>query len=408
MNFIAKSFASKSLRLPSIRPFSSLPTSLFQFTEDELTIRDSVRRFAREQIAPVVKSMEAAGRIDDKVIEGLFTSGIMGIEVPEKYGGAALNFMCIILANEEISKVDASVSTLMGVHNTLPISLIRKLGTVAQQEKYLPKLATEWVGGFCLSEAESGSDAFALKTTAKQDGDYFVLNGTKSWISSSDVAGVFVVFANIDPTKGYKGITSFIVERDTPGLSVGKPERKLGLKASGTCTVSFDNCKVHKSQVLGELGHGYKYAAGFLNEGRISVASQQLGIAQGCFDLTVPYLLERKQFGKELFGFQAMQHQVANIATQLEAARLLVYNAARLCESGQPYLKEASMAKLFASELAQVTTAKCIDWMGGVGFTEDFPQEKFFRDCKVGTIYEGASNIQLNTIAKMIRKDFEG
>lgn len=381
--------------------------SLFDFTDDEIAMRDTVRRFAKEQITPLVKSMDAARKFDAGLVKSIFSNGIMGIEVPEKYGGSGLNFMCVILANEEIAKIDPSVAGLTGVQHTLPINLIMKLGTPEQKEKYLPKLASEDVGSFCLSESGSGSDAFALKTTAIPDGDDFVLNGTKSWITNSDIAEVFLVMANVDPSKGYKGITTFIVDRDTPGLSVGKPERKLGLRASGTCQVIFNNCRIPKSSVLGEVGHGYKYAGGFLTVGRINVAATQLGSAQGCLDATIPYLFERRQFGKQLFEFQSMQHQVANIMTQIEAARLLVYNAARLYESGKPYLKEACMAKLFASELAQVTITKCIDWMGGVGFTEDFPQEKFYRDCKVGTIVEGTSNIQLETIAKVIRKEYQ-
>lgn len=245
-----------------------------------------------------------------------------------------------------------------------------------------------------------------MKTTATQDGDYFILNGSKMWISQSDIAQLYIVFANADTSKGYRGITTFLVDREASGLSVGKPEKKLGIRASGTCQVNFDNVRVHKSAMLGEYAQGYKYAAGFLNESRVGVAAQMLGLAQGCFDATVPYTLERKQFGHSIFNFQAMQHQIAEIATKLECARLLVYNAARLVEANLPYAKQASMAKLYASETAHEVTKKCIDWMGGVGFTQDFPQEKYYRDCKIGTIYEGTSNMQLSTIAKFLKKEF--
>lgn len=257
-----------------------------------------------------------------------------------------------------------------------------------------------------MSEPNAGTDAFALKTVAKKEGSDYIINGSKMWISNSDIAGVFIVMANTNPSAGYKGITCFIVERNSPGLSIGKKEDKLGLRASGTCMVQFDDVRVPESNILGELGKGYKYAAGFLNGSRIGIGAQMIGIAQGCFDATIPYTLERKQFGKKIFSFQAMQHQIAHVATEIECARLLVYNAARLLEAGQPFVKQASMAKYYASEMAVTTTAKCIDWMGGVGFTKDFPQEKFYRDCKVGTIYEGTSNIQLNTIAKYIEQDY--
>ena len=302
--------------------------------------------------------------------------------------------------------VDASVAVLVDIHNTLINALFTKLGTAEQKKKYLTKLATESAGSFALSEPSSGSDAFALKTTAKKDGSNYILNGTKMWISNSDVADVFLVMANADPSKGYRGITTFILDRDFQGLSIGKKEDKLGIRASGTCMLHLDNVKVPEENILGEYGKGYQYAAGFLNEGRIGIAAQMVGLAQGCFDATIPYLLERKQFGQDIYSFQGMQYQIAQIAVQIEAARLLTYNAARLQEVGAPFLKEAAMAKLFASEMAQQVTVKCIDWMGGVGFTKDFPQEKFYRDCKIGTIYEGTSNMQLSTIAKIIRKEY--
>jgi len=351
--------------------------------------------------------MEANGKLDAGLLKKLFDNGLMGIEIPEEYGGSGCNFMTSILTVEEISKVDPAVAVLVDIQNTLINALIKKLGTQAQKEKYLTKLATESASSFALSEPSSGSDAFALKTTAKKDGNHFILNGQKMWISNSDVADIFLIMANADPSKGYKGITTFILDRDMEGLSIGKKESKLGICASGTCMLHLDNVRVPEENILGEYGKGYQYAAGFLNEGRIGIAAQMTGLAQGCFDATIPYLLERKQFGQEIFSFQGMQYQVAEIATLIEAARLMTYNAARLQENGMPFLKEAAMCKLFASEVAQKVTIKCIDWMGGVGFTKDFPQEKFYRDCKIGTIYEGTSNIQMSTIAKLLKKEYQ-
>lgn len=390
--------------LSTTAPGATMP--LLTFTEEENMMKDTVARLATEKISPLVRKMDEESMFDPSVIEALFQNGIMGIDVETEYGGSGLSFCSVILAVEEISKVDASLSIYLHVHNTLVNSLIRKLGTPEQKQKYLPLLTQSVVGSFCLTEPLSGSDAFAMKTVAKKEGSDYVLNGSKMWISNSDAAGVFIVFANTNPSIGYKGITTFIVDRDTPGLSVGKVEDKLGLKASGTCMVHFDNAKVPEQNVLGEVGKGYKYAAGFLNESRIGIGAQMVGIAQGCFDATIPYTLERKQFGQKIFSFQGMQHQIAQVATQIECARLLVYNAVRLYEAGQPFVKQASMAKYYAAEVAGTTTAKCIDWMGGVGFTKDFPQEKFYRDCKVGSIYEGSANIQLNTIAKLIEKEY--
>jgi short/branched chain acyl-CoA dehydrogenase len=348
--------------------------------------------------------MERNHKQDPEIIKALFENGFMGIEIAEEYGGTGSNFMSSILAVEEISRVDSSIAILVDIQNTLINALITKLGTPEQKKKYLTKLATESAGSFALSEPSSGSDAFAMKTTAKKDGNHYVLNGTKMWISNSDIADIFLIMANADPSKGYKGITTFIVERGMEGLSIGKKEDKLGLIASGTCMIHLDNVRVPEENILGEFGKGYQYAAGFLNEGRIGIGAQMVGLAQGCFDATIPYLLERKQFGQNIFDFQGMQYQIAEAATQIEAGRLLTYNAARLQESGLPFLKEAAMAKLFCSRMAQSVTSQCIDWMGGVGFTKDFPQEKFYRDCKAGTIYEGTSNIQMSTIAKIIKK----
>ncbi|XP_065170666.1 short/branched chain specific acyl-CoA dehydrogenase, mitochondrial-like [Atheta coriaria] len=373
-------------------------------SEDEITMKETVARFAKEQIAPKVREMEANGTIDNDLLKQLFINGLMGVEIPTDYNGSGCNFMTTIQVIEEISKVDPAVAVLVDIQNTLVNAILMKLGTEEQKAKYLPKLATEMCSSFALSETSSGSDAFSLKTTAKKDGDHFILNGSKMWISNSDHAGLFLVMANANPEAGYKGITTFIVERDTPGFSVAKPEKKLGICASGTCMLNFDSVKIHESQILGQFGHGYKYAAGFLNEGRVGIAAQMVGLAQGCFDATVPYTLERKQFGREIYQFQGVQHQIAQIATQIEAARLLTYNAARLVEQKKDFVKQAAMAKYFAAEVAQNVTIKCIDWMGGVGFTKDFPQEKFYRDVKVGSIYEGTYNMQLNTIAKYIHK----
>lgn len=363
---------------------------------------------AQEKIAPLVKKMDAESLFDPSVTQAMFENGLMGIEIPTEHGGSGCNFMTTMLVVEELSKVDPSVGAYVDIHNTLVCSLLMKVGNEEQKAKYLPKLAQEYAGSFALTEPTAGSDAFSLKTTAKKDKNHYVINGTKMWISNSDVAGLFLVMANAKPEAGYKGITTFIVESDTPGVNVAKKEDKLGIRASGTCVVNFDNVRVPEENLLGQFGHGYKYAAGFLNEGRVGIGAQMLGLAQGCFDATIPYLLERKQFGQDVFSFQSMQHQIATIATQIECARLLTYNAARMVEAGVPFVKEAAMAKYWASEVAQTTTIKCIDWMGGVGFTKDFPQEKYYRDCKIGAIYEGTTNMQLSTIAKQIKKEFSG
>ena len=386
--------------------FNYYPASLSQFTDDELMMKESVSKLAKEEIGPLVRKMDKEGKMDEGMVRKLFENGLMGIEVPEQYGGSGSNFMSTILAVEEVAKVDGSVAALVDIHNTLVNSLITKVASEEQKAKYLPRLAQDYPGSFCLTEPTSGSDAFALKTEAKKDGSDYLLNGTKMWISNSDIAGLFLVFANANPSTGYRGITTFLVERDTPGLTVAKPEDKLGIKASGTCMIHFDNVRVPESNVLGQFGQGYKYAAGFLNEGRIGIGAQMIGIAQGSLDATIPYTLERKQFGQDIFSFQSMQHQIAQVVTELECARLLVYNAARLVDAKKDVMKEAAMAKLVASETAVRVTSKCIDFMGGVGYTTDFPQEKYFRDAKIGTIYEGTSNMQLSTIAKCIRKEY--
>lgn len=379
---------------------------LTQFTDDERMTKEAVAKLAKEEIGPLVREMERVGKIDDGVIRKLFENGLMSVEIPTEYGGTGSNFMSTILTIEEIAKVDPSVCVLVDIQNTVFNSIILKVGSEEQKQRYLPRLAQDTVGSFCLTEPDAGSDAFSLKTVATKDGGGYTINGTKMWISNSDIAGLFLVFANANPTAGYRGITTFLVESDAPGLTVNKPEDKMGLKASGTCMVHFDNVQVPEENILGQLGHGYKYAAGFLNEGRIGIGAQMVGAAQGCLDATIPYTLERKQFGKDIFSFQALQHQVAQMVTDLECARLLVYNAARLVEAKRDFMMQASMAKLVASETAGRITTKCIDLMGGVGYTTAFPQEKYFRDTKIGTIYEGTSNMQLSTIAKCIRKQY--
>nr|XP_046189590.1 short/branched chain specific acyl-CoA dehydrogenase, mitochondrial-like [Oncorhynchus gorbuscha] len=378
------------------------------YSEEEGMMRDAVNKFAQERLAPFVSKMDENSLMDPEVIKSLFEQGyLMGIEIDPEYGGTGSTFFSSILVIEELAKVDASVAVLCDIQNTLINTLFTKLGTAAQKERYLSRLSTDMVGSFCLSEAESGSDAFSLKTRADKHGDYYAINGSKMWISNAEQAGVFLVMANVDPSAGHRGITCFIVDRDTEGLQIGKKENKLGLRASSTCPLNLDNIKVPEKNVLGQIGHGYRYAIGMLNEGRIGIAAQMLGLAQGCFDQAVPYTRQRVQFGKRIFDFQAMQHQIAHVATQIEAARLLTYNAARLKEAGRPFIKEACMAKYFTSEVATLTTSKCIEWMGGVGFTKDYPVEKYYRDCKIGTIYEGTTNIQLSTMAKFIDKEYD-
>ncbi|KAJ1809283.1 hypothetical protein LPJ75_004415 [Coemansia sp. RSA 2598] len=379
--------------------------SLHSLSEDEQMMKDMVARFARETVQPLVSKMDEEELMDPSVIKGLFEAGLMGVETPADFGGAEASFTSAILVIEELAKIDASVSVLCDVHNTLVNTVFRTYGSKEIQEKYLPQLATDKLGCFCLSEAASGSDAFALQTRAVKDGDHYVINGSKMWITNSAEADVFLVFANVDPSKGYKGITCFVVERDM-GVVIAKKEKKLGIRASSTCQLSFDDVRVPASNILGEVGKGYKIAIEILNEGRIGIAAQMLGIAQGAVDVAMPYLFQRKQFGSFIGDFQAMQHQYAQIAVDIEAARLLTYNAARLKEEGKPFVKEAAMAKLYASQVAERASSKAVEWMGGVGFTREVPVEKFYRDCKIGAIYEGTSNIQLQTIAKILSKEY--
>ncbi|KAG0229960.1 hypothetical protein BGX31_006017 [Mortierella sp. GBA43] len=379
--------------------------SLQTLTEDEAALQEAVARFSKEVILPRVSQMDEAEQMDEAVLKGLFEQGLMGIETDDKYGGTESSFMSAILTIEELAKVDPSISVVCDVQNTLVNTLFRKYASEDVKERFLPRLAQDTVGCFCLSEAGSGSDAFALQTRAVKDGDNYILNGSKMWITNSGEAEIFLVFANVAPEKGYKGITCFVVEKSM-GVKINKKESKLGIRASSTCTLNFDDVVVPASNILGEVGKGYKYAIEILNEGRIGIAAQMLGLAQGAFDATMPYLFQRKQFGQTIGSFQGLQHQYAQIAVDIEAARLLTYNAARLKEQGKSFVKEAAMAKLFASQVAERTASRCIEWSGGIGFTREYPVEKFFRDSKIGAIYEGTSNIQLQTIAKILEKEY--
>jgi short/branched chain acyl-CoA dehydrogenase len=390
------------------RPESNVaPPPLTQLSEDEIAFKDTVKRFSNDVIKPLVRKMDAESKMDDIILKGCFENGFMGLEVPAKYDGPESSFFNTVLVVEELARVDPSVSVYCDVQNTLVAPLIIQLGSEEQKQKYLTRVHTDWVGSFCLSEASSGSDAFALKTVAKADGNDFLISGSKLWITNAANAQFFLVMANCEPSKGYRGITCFLVDRDAPGLSVGKTEDKLGIRASSTCPVHFDNVRVPKSAILGEYGKGYKYSIECLNAGRVGIGAQMLGLAQGCFDNTVPYLQERKQFGSRIIDFQSVQHQISSLATDIEATRLLVYNAARLKESNLPYIKQAAMAKWYSSVVATNVTSKCVELLGGVGFTKEFPVEKFYRDAKIGTIYEGTSNIQLNTIAKLVDAEYQ-
>jgi short-chain 2-methylacyl-CoA dehydrogenase len=386
------------------------PTPITVFTDDEVMIRDTVRQWAREKLKPLVRQMDDEGCIQRSVIDDLFHQGYMGVEIPTQYtGGSGLSFTSTCLIVEEIARVDPSVAIMVDIHNTLTINAIRFWGSQALQQTWLPRLASNTVSSFCLSEADSGSDAFALKMTAtpSPDQSYFMLNGTKLWISNAQEAGVFLVFANVNPNVGYKGITAFMLDATTEGITIGKPENKLGLRASSTCPLMFDNVKVDATNILGEVGLGYKYCINILNEGRIGIAAQQLGIAKAClYDIALPYMAERKQFNQPIGTFQGMQHQYAFAATEIHAAEVMIYNACRLKEANLPFVKEASMCKFYAARVAESTASKTIEWLGGIGFTKDLFAEKFFRDCKVGSIYEGTSNIQLQTIAKQLLADY--
>lgn len=376
--------------------------ALTQLSEEERLFRESVLDYAKKRVAPRAAAMDEAGAMDRELIPPLFELGLMGVEVPEAYGGSGASFFNAILAVEALAVVDPSVSVLVDVQNTLVANALLRWATEEQKQRYLPRLCSEWVGSYALSEAGSGSDAFALAARAELRGDHYILNGRKLWITNAAESSLFLVFANVDPAKGYKGITAFLVERDFPGFGVGKKENKLGIRASSTCELILEDCVVPAGNVVGEVGKGYKIAIETLNEGRIGIGAQMLGLAQGAFDHAMRYMGERRQFGQSIAGFQGVQFQYARVAMEIEAARLMVYNAARLKDAGQPFVKEAAMAKLFASEVAERTASLCVEFFGGVGFTKEYPAEKLYRDAKIGKIYEGTSNMQLATIAKLL------
>lgn len=384
----------------SMDPTSSRP-ALTVLSEDEKAFQEAVRSFAESEIKPQVAHMDEKAEMDPALVKKLFEMGLMGIETPEKYGGAGSTFTMACLAVEELGRVDGSVSVLLDVQNTLVTNAFLKWGNETLKSKYLPKMASEWVGAYALSESSSGSDAFALKLKAELKGDKYVLNGSKLWITNGKEANVFIVFANLDFSKGYKGITAFVVEKSFKGFTVGKKEDKLGIRASSTCELLFENCEVPLENVLGEVGKGYKIAIETLNEGRIGIGAQMVGIAQGAYEATLNYIKTREQFGKAIAQFQGVQFQLAEMRTELEAARLMVYNAARLKDSGEDFIEAAAMAKLFASRAACNITSTAVDLFGGNGFTKEYPVEKFWRDAKIGQIYEGTTNMQLQTIAKM-------
>ena len=370
--------------------------------EDERILRDSVREFAEARVRPLVREMDEHAKIPKDLVKALFELGVMGIEIPETYGGSGGTFFHAVLAVEELSRVDPSIGVLVDVQNTLCINAFLRWGTDDQKRRYLTRLAADTVGAYALSEAGSGSDAFALATRAKEDGDAYVLSGRKLWITNGNEADIFIVFATINPEAGYRGITAFVVERGMPGFTVGKKEDKLGIRASSTCELILEDCRVPKANVLGEVGKGYKTAIETLNEGRIGIGAQMVGLARGALDATITYTKERKQFGKAIAEFQAVQHQIARAAVDVEAATLTVYNAARLRDAGRPFLTEAAICKILSSEVAERVSSLAVNLFGGNGFVKEYPVEKFFRDAKIGQIYEGTSNLQLQTIAKQL------
>jgi len=380
---------------PIGRPLTTL-------SEDEQMFRSSVREFAEGELRPRVEKMDENGKLDPELIKHCFELGLMGIETPDEYGGAGASFFTAILAVEELSRVDASVGVLVDVQNTLVNNALIRWGTSAQKEKYLKKLAGESVGAYALSEAGSGSDAFAMQTRAVDKGDHYLINGQKLWITNGIEADIFVLFANANPEAGYRGITAFLIEKGFPGFTVGKKENKLGIRASSTVELILEDCQVPKENVLGELGKGYKISIETLNEGRIGIGAQMVGVASGALECAISYTGERQQFGKPINQFQGVQFQLAEMATELEAARLMVYNAARMKDAGVNFVKEAAMAKLYSSRVAERVSSKAIELYGGYGYVKDYPVEKYWRDSKIGAIYEGTSNMQLQTIAKLI------
>jgi alkylation response protein AidB-like acyl-CoA dehydrogenase len=388
--------------MPETALQSVAPAPLTTLTEDEILFRDNIRQFAGDKIRPHVKEMDEKGVFEKDLINEFFQLGLMGIEIPEQFGGGGAKFFEAILAVEELSRVDASAGVIVDVQNTLVNNALLRWGNAEQKKRYLPKMAADTVGAYALSEAGSGSDAFALQTRAELRGSEYVLSGRKLWITNSKEADLFVLFATLDSVAGYKGITAFLVEKKFPGFSVGKKEDKLGIRASSTCELILEDCKVPKENVLGEPGKGYKIAIETLNEGRIGIGAQMIGLARGAWEYAANYAQERKQFGKPIADFQGIQFQIAQMATEIEAARLMVYNAARMKDAGTNFIKEAAMAKLFASQVAERVTSLAIEIYGGYGFTKDYPVEKYWRDSKIGKIYEGTSNMQLGTIAKLL------
>jgi alkylation response protein AidB-like acyl-CoA dehydrogenase len=377
---------------------------LTHLSEEETMFRDAVREFAQTEIAPHVHAMDAAGKFNADIIPKFFELGLMGIEIPERFGGAGGSMFLAVLAIEELARVDASAAIYVDVHNTLFNNALLRWGSPELHERYCPRLTTELLGAFALSEPASGSDAFALETKALDKGDHWELTGRKFWITNGAEAGLFIIFANTDFTKGYKGITAFLVEREFPGFAVGKKEDKLGIRASSTTELILEACRVPKANVLGPVGQGYKIAIETLNEGRIGIGAQMIGVASGALAAATAYVQERKQFGKAIAEFQGVQFQLAQMATELEAARLMVYNAARLKDAGMPFAREAAMAKLFSSQVADRVTSQSLELFGGYGYSKEYPAEKYYRDAKIGTIYEGTSNMQLQTIAKLLLK----
>ncbi|NXW24533.1 ACDSB protein, partial [Circaetus pectoralis] len=401
--------SSKSELMPNLASDGVVCAPLQTFTEEETMLKNMVTKFAQERVAPLVQKMDENSKMEDSVIQGLFEQGLMSIELGEEYGGTGASFFSIILVVEELAKVDPAVALLCELQNTLTNKLFTTYGTEEQKRTYLPRVAKDTVTSSLIrGNSLRGTTGLFLPLSVTR----IVRRGAvdvrdrKRWKHGQKHLAILSVVCCIRDATGYRGITCFIVDRDTEGLHVGKKEDKLGIRASSTCPVTFENVKVPETNILGQVGQGYKYAIGMLNTGRIGIAAQMLGLAQGCFDHTIPYTKERVQFGKSIFDFQGMQHQIAQVATQLEAARLLTYNAARLAETGRPFIKEASMAKYYTAEVATLTTSKCIEWMGGVGFTKNYPIEKYYRDCKIGTIYEGTSNIQLSTIAKSLAQEY--
>ena len=378
------------------------PTPLNSLTDDEILFRDNIHQFAEEKVRPLVKEMDENAVFDHGLVEQFFQLGLMWIEVPEQYGGGAGTFFEAILAVEELSRVDASAGVVVDVQNTLVNNAFLRWGSDEQKKRYLPKMTSDTVGAYALSEAGSGSDAFALQTRAQVEGSDYVLNGRKLWITNGKEAGIFILFASVDPSAGYRGITAFIIEKNFPGFTVGKKEDKLGIRASSTCELLLEDCRVPRANVLGEPGKGYRIAIETLNEGRIGIGAQMAGVARGAWEYACHYAQERKQFGKTIADFQGIQFQLAQMATEIEAARLMVYNAARMKDAGMNFVKEAAMAKLFSSQVAERVTSLAVEIYGGYGFTKDYPVEKYWRDSKIGKIYEGTSNMQLQTIAKLV------